>query len=98
MAKNISNNEAKRLIKNGAKVIDIRDKEEFWDSHIPGAFNIDINNLNTVKKFIYNKNENIIVVCSHGIRSVAAAEELNELGYTNVFNLSNGYENYKDFN
>jgi len=94
MAKNISNQDAKRLIKNGAKVIDIRDKEDFWDSHIPGAFNVDINSIEKIKKIIVNKNENIIVVCSHGIRSVAIAENLTELGYANVFNLANGYDNY----
>ena len=95
MAKNISNQDAKHLIKNGVKVIDIRDKKDFQASHIPGSFNIDIDELNRIKDFIYSQHENIIVICSHGIRSIAVAEKLTELGYTNVFNLLNGYDNYK---
>ena len=91
MTKNISNQQAKRLIQNGAKVVDIRDAEDFGDSHIPGAFNIDIDDLN---KLHFDKYETIVVICYSGIRSVAAAEILTELGYRNVYNLKNGYDNY----
>jgi len=91
MTKNILNREAKRLIENGAKVIDIRDAKDFGDSHIPGAFNIGIDDL---KKLHFDKYDTIIVVCYSGIRSIAAAEILTELGYKNVFNLKNGYDNY----
>lgn len=92
MTKNISNHEAERLIKNGATVVDIRDAKDFGVSHIPGALNISITDLNSL---YLDKTKNIIVVCSHGIRSMAAAEELTELGYTNVYNLKSGYDNYK---
>ena len=97
MTKNISNAQAITLIEKGAKIIDIRDSKEFWDSHIPGAFNISIDEIKNVKNFIYNKNENIIVICSHGVRSIAATEILRELGYTNAFNLANGYESFRKF-
>ena len=93
MTKNISNHEAKRLIQNGAKVVDIRDAKDFGDSHIPGAFNIGIDDL---KKLHFNKHETIIVVCYTGIRSVAGAEILAELGFKKVYNLKNGYDNFKN--
>lgn len=92
MTKNISNLEAKRFIQNGAKVIDIRDEKDFGVSHIPGALNISINDLN---KLNIDKYQTIIVVCYSGITSIAATEILIELGYKNVFNLKNGYENFK---
>lgn len=91
MTKNISNLQAKRLIKNGAKVVDIRDDKDFGDSHIPGAINIGIDNLTKLK---LDKYDTIIVVCYSGVASVAAAEYLVELGYRNVFNLKNGYGSY----
>jgi len=93
MAKNISNHEAKRLIQNGAKVVDIRDAKDFGDSHIPGAFNIGIDDL---KKLHFDKYETIIVVCYSGIRSIAGAEILTELGFQKVYNLKNGYDNFKN--
>ena len=93
MTKNILSPEAKRLIKNGATVVDIRDAKDFGVSHIPGAINISINNLT---KLYLDKNQTIIVICSHGVRSIAAAEKLTELGYTKIFNLKDGYDNYKN--
>ena len=45
MTKNISNQEARKLIKTGATVVDIRDEKDFGVSHIPGAINISINDL-----------------------------------------------------
>lgn len=92
MTKNISNFEAHRLIKNNAIVIDIRDAKDFGVSHIPGALNISINALD---KIYLDKKQPIIVVCSHGIRSIAAAERLMELGFINVYNLANGYDNFR---
>jgi len=94
MTKNIFGLQAQQLIKNGAIVIDIRDAKDFGISHIPGAINISINDLTNLS---LNKNINIIVVCSHGLRSIAAAEKLFELGYTNVYNLKNGYDEYRMF-
>jgi len=92
MTKNISNQDAHRLIKNGVSVVDIRDAKDFGVSHIPGAINISINNLDKLK---LDKNQTIIVVCSQGIRSIAAAQKLVELGYTKVYNLKDGYDNYR---
>ncbi len=92
MTKNISGHEANRLIKNGAAVVDIRDVKDFGVGHILGAINISINDLT---KLNLNKNKNIIVVCSQGIRSIAAVKKLGELGYSNVYNLKDGYDNYK---
>ena len=92
MTKNISNLEASKLIKNGAKILDIRDAEDFNKSHIPGAININVNNLDNLR---LDKFETIIVVCYSGVTSIAATEYLRELGYRNVFNLKNGYDNWK---
>ena len=42
--------------------------------------------------------QKIIVVCGKGIRSIAIAEELSDMGYKNVYNLMDGYEKYKLLN
>lgn len=95
MVSNITSIQASNLIRLNAKVIDIRDKHEFNKSHIYGAINIGINEVEKVFKLFPNKNEKIIVVCGKGIRSIAIAEELSDMGYKNVYNLIDGYEKYK---
>ena len=95
MVSNITSIQASNLIRSNAKVIDIRDRNEFNKSHIYGSVNIGINEVKKVEKLFPNKNEKIIVVCGKGIRSIAIAEELSDMGYKNVYNLMDGYEKYK---
>lgn len=95
MVGNITSVHASNLIRSNAKVIDIRDKNEFKKSHINGAVNIGIDEVEKILKLFPNKNEKIIVVCSKGIRSIAVAEELSDMGYKNVYNLMDGYDKYK---
>ena len=95
MVSNITSIQASNLIRSNAKVIDIRDKNEFNKSHMYGAVNIGINEVDKVVKLFPNKNEKIIVVCAKGIRSIAIAEELSDMGYKNLYNLMDGYEKYK---
>ena len=95
MVGNITSVQASNLIRSNAKVIDIRDKNDFNKSHIYGAVNIGINEVEKVLRLFPNKNEKIIVVCSKAIRSIAIAEQLSEMGYRNVYNLMDGYEKYK---
>ena len=68
--------------KNPLLLIDVRDKEEFAVSHLPGAVNLTETGEVTVAK-----DTAIIVYCSVGVRSAAFAKELSELGFTDVRNL-----------
>lgn len=74
-------------------LLDVREPEEII------AVNIDINNkINiprgtvefNVQRLIQNKNQHIVVMCSHGIRSTIVTDILNKFGYINVYNLKDG--------
>jgi len=68
-------------------VFDVREKEEFDVSHIEGAQylgydDFDINRLGDI-----SKESKIVVYCSIGYRSEKIGEQLQDLGYSNVYNL-----------
>ena len=46
------------------------------------------------KNIIINKNKPIIIYCSSGYRSKSAYKKLKNMGYTEVYNLYGGLENY----
>ena len=52
-------------------------------------------NVNFVKEFLdkkVSKEDNILVICRSGVRSMAAAKLLQEQGYKNLINISDGFE------
>lgn len=76
-------------------VIDVRSRKEFSEWHIPGAYNIPLNNIKEeIQRVVPNKEKEIIVYCQTGTRSMKAAQILDKLGYKNVKNLDGGL-NYK---
>lgn len=76
-------------------IIDVRSKQEYDEGHIDGAISVPEYEIRTkINKIVENENEIIIVYCSTGRRSKKAQKTLNKLGYINVFNLYNGYQNY----
>ena len=80
---------------NGAEIIDVRSHREYDESHIEESINIpeyEINN--NFENIIKNKDKTIVVYCSSGYRSLNAYKKLKKLGYTDVYNLYGGLENY----
>lgn len=78
--------ELKQLIeseKQNVKIIDVRSREEYDESHIPGAINIALLEIEMANK-LFDKGNFIITVCGKGGgRSTQAAERLQELGFKN---------------
>ena len=92
---NISYDQAINLMKNfGVVLIDVQHYNDYQKKHLIGSINIPVEEINSkVETVIKNKNENIIVYCLSGIRSVAACDILNRLGYKNIYNIQGGIEN-----
>ena len=88
--------------KTEAIILDARESKEYETSHIKDALCVgyDFFNIETVLETIKNKDEQIVVYCSLGIRSEDIAEKLKIAGYTNVYNLYGGIFEWKnkDFN
>ena len=84
----------KELMVNEYKIIDVRSRREFREKHLNGAINIPLPEIKkNIQKYIKNKNEKILVCCEYGIRSKKAVEQLEDIGYTQVYNLKGGLEN-----
>lgn len=95
MEYDITLEELKEKQSRGSIIIDVRNKRAYNEGHIEGSINIpeyEINRLFT--KIIPYKDMPIVVYCSSGYRSVTAYRKLKKLGYTEVYNLYGGLENY----
>ena len=69
----------------GYIIIDARTQEEYDQGHIPGAILIpEYEIADRAEKELPDKDQLILVYCRSGRRSKIAAEELVNLGYTNV--------------
>ncbi|MBP2659440.1 MAG: CoA-disulfide reductase [Firmicutes bacterium] len=75
-------------------VIDVRSNKDFLKGHIQGAINIPFAVLKE-KANEFSKDESIVVHCNKGVTGNAAQNLLINLGFTNVYNLSGGYKEYK---
>ena len=66
-------------------ILDTRTREEYEESHIPGAILIPHDEiLEKAESILTNKDQLILVYCRSGRRSKLAAADLVKLGYTNV--------------
>jgi rhodanese-related sulfurtransferase len=72
-------------------IIDVRTPEEFCSGHIKDATNIDFYSDKFIEKLrIVRKDVPIYVYCRSGGRSSSAANKMEELGFTKVYNLVGG--------
>ena len=90
----IGTDDAKRMIESGARVIDVRQPDEWNRGHIVGATLVPINGIYTFGKALKDlhigPDEEVIFVCASGQRSAAAAEIAMVAGLNKVYNLANG--------
>lgn len=81
------------LEKSSFLIIDVRSRQEYNEGHINGAINIPLFEIKSViPKNIKDKKQLIILYCSSGIRSKKAQIILNSIGYTEVYNVKEGFK------
>lgn len=79
-------------------ILDVREELEFHTFNI-GGDNIPLGNiLRSIDELDYNKHQEIIVVCQHGLRSETARRVLEQHGFMNVKNLSGGLLAWRKLN
>ena len=84
-APKIDGSKAKKLVSEGAKLIDVRSAAEYADKHVDGAENVPVDTIG--EKDLGPKDKAIVVYCQSGRRSARAAASLRSRGYTNVYDL-----------
>lgn len=89
--KDIKKEEINQYIKQGAVLIDVRSPQEYREGHLNGAISIpDYQIRRSITRQISNKEQLIVVYCSTGHRSQEAQRILENMGYTNVYNVYEG--------
>jgi phage shock protein E len=84
----ISAEKARRLLHEGALVVDVRSPEEFRSRHVPGALNIPLNEFReTLPSRVTDRNQVLLLHCLSGGRSGMARGIARRMGYDNAFNL-----------
>ena len=84
---NITAEEAKEIMdtEEGYIILDVREQDEYDAGHIPEAILIPYTQIGEkANEMLPDKDQLILVYCRSGRRSKIAAEDLVELGYTNI--------------
>ena len=90
----ISQKEVLRYIRQGrAVVLDLRDKEAFCKSHIPGAVLMPYDTFDETSELL-NAYEILILCCDRGSASLQKGRMLSDMGYT-VFSIVGGMEMWR---
>src|ERR1700752_4169003 len=93
----ISPHEAAAKLKSGeAVIIDVRDKEEWDEGHIPGAMHLSRGTIELdIEEKVPDAKAMVICHCGGGGRSALAAENLQKMGYKNVRSMAGGLKAWK---
>ena len=85
--------ELKNKLSQGAILIDVRSNQEYREGHLQGAVNIpDFEIANRIQREISKKNQLIVLYCQYGGRSKSAKMMMEKMGYTNIYNLYGGLD------
>lgn len=79
--------EARKLVESGARLVDVRTREEFAAGHLTGAVNIPVQELAERLGELEPRDRPIVLYCRSGNRSGHAARLLKNAGYARVHDL-----------
>ena len=87
---------AAKLQNREAVIVDVREKEEWEEGHIPHAIHLTRGTLELdIEEKVPDPNAVIIRHCGGGGRSALAAESLQKMGYKNVRSMAGGLKAWK---
>ncbi len=79
------------------QVIDIRERDEFVQGHLPSATFIPRGYLELqIEQHQNDRSKPVVVYCAGGVRSALAARNLKEMGYERVISLIGGFNGWKN--
>ena len=81
----------------GASLVDVREDNEWSAGHAAGAAHMGrgVIERDIVQSFP-DKSAELILYCGGGFRSALAADNLQKMGYTNVYSMAGGWTAWKD--
>jgi rhodanese-related sulfurtransferase len=89
----ISIDEVRRKLESGkAKLVDVREDSEWAAGHARGAQHMGKGVIERdIEQRVPDKNAELILYCGGGFRSALATDNLQKMGYTNVWSMAGGW-------
>ncbi len=87
-------------------ILDVREVPEFEKMHIRGSLNIprgileiacDYDNEKDAPELVRARQQEIVVVCGSGKRSILAAHSMQQMGYEKIYSLKTGIKGWNDY-
>lgn len=80
-----------------AVLIDVREDREYQTEHVKGALHIGKGVIERdIESKVPDKNRTLLLYCGGGFRSALAADNLQKMGYTNVWSINGGFRAFKE--
>ena len=96
---NVQEVDARRQSDQKLVLLDVREKDEWDEGHLPNAIHIPRGFLESkVENTVSDRNTPVVVYCAGGSRSALAAKSLQDLGYKDVTSMRGGYGEWKNSN
>ena len=78
-------------------LVDVREDHEWAKGHLPGANHLGKGVIERdIETKIPDTSAEIILYCGGGFRSALAADNLQKMGYTNVYSMDGGYRGWTE--
>jgi len=93
--------EVKSKLDRGEKflLVDVREESEFAQDHLPGAIHLGKGVIERdIESRVPDLNTEMVLYCGGGFRSAMAADNLQKMGYTNVFSMDGGVRGWREKN
>jgi len=82
--------------RSAATFVDVREASEWEQGHLPGAVHISKSYIEQqIEGAVPDRDAPVVTYCAGGVRSLFAAQTLQEMGYTNVSSMSGGFQQWK---
>jgi rhodanese-related sulfurtransferase len=91
--------DVKKRLDRGDKflLIDVREESEWAKGHLPGAVHLGKGIIERdVEGRVPDTGAELVLYCGGGYRSALAADNLQKMGYTNVWSMDGGYRDWKE--
>lgn len=80
-----------------SRLVDVREDDEFRQGHVKGAVHLGKGVIERdIEKTFPDKTVELHLYCGGGFRSALAADNLQKMGYKNVFSIDGGFRAFKE--
>ena len=79
-----------------ATIVDVREASEWEQGHVPGASHVSKSYIEgQIEAVAPDRDQPVILYCAGGVRSLFAAQTLQQMGYTDVRSMAGGFQGWK---